>query len=236
MYIKQDHIKILKDNPNLFFAQTKFGKRFDFETIEEKLLLANVWANNMSSNELYLPAVKEMLGKSWLAYLNPLTQKISGLLLDEILMGEWNKFNEVFPEEARDLVEAILHDKLYKYIEYQGVTGLSESLETGKNDLNNKYVIYQLASKYDRDRSIIKVKLIWENNLFNIEITFLDFGTPTDLELKNSSVKEIKGLMFEMSEEDELDVSRIKDVIEKISFKDLIADSFIKNIIGYRKK
>jgi hypothetical protein len=228
MYLQGDISNTLKNkHPNLVMTLMNLkSKKLPIKTIEHKILLGKAWCR-AGRPSTHLDKLKEYLGEYWEAYTHPTTQKLHSLTLKEILLNE--DFTSL-TEDHRPIVKNILHDKLNDHLEYEGVTALAVHRSFPIKTKSHKLMVYQLKSKYV-DKSIIKVSFEWIGFKYSVKVIFLDLGYVEGAVPSEDSQKNIKKLMYEIT--DEWNIKDIDGAVDLLRFDNVVLDSLTENIKHY---
>jgi hypothetical protein len=228
MYIREDISKFLRDShPNKVMVILGHpGELLDITTVADKLLLAQAWVKAYKPEDK-LPKLKEYLGEYWQAYLNPLTEKLHGLDLLELVTGDIGK---KLTKDHSLIVNEVIDTKLIKWLDHSGLTKVSTETDFPIKTKRHKLITYQFKSRYS-DSYILKISLDWLGFASTCRVSFLNIGYSTE-ELTAESMKKVQGIMFQISQD--WDLSPLDGILEVIDFDNVILDCLIQNVIKHR--
>lgn len=232
MYLTQNISNFLETSSDSSIMTFFKFKQTVLETVKDKLRLVKAWRNTGSTEE-NLERIKTPLGKYWRAYIHFSIEKLLGMDMQDIIDRE---FDFEYKKGMEVIIQEILHKKMYQFLEINGITSLSSEKKIYLNTDEKRIIRYKVKSKYS-DSYLWDLTLVW-NELGGYEITsgFLNSGTNYSAELKEESLKSIKGIMYKMTEDRVPDLDRLDGVLDLISYTDPILNCFIENLKSYTKR
>lgn len=227
MYLTENISKFLKEShPNKVMILMDHPDMLDINSVADKLLLAQAWIKAYKPQDK-LPKVKKYLGEYWEAYLHPLTQKLHGLDLKDLISGD---IGYELSKDHSPIVREIIDQKLVKWLEYEGVTKIATETAFPIRTKKHKLITYQFKSKYS-ESYILKITFDWLGFSYTCKVSFLNTGYSM-ADLTPESFKKVQGLMYNISQE--WDLSLLNGALELIEFDNVILDCLIQNVIKHR--
>lgn len=233
--MKGDIYKLLKkESSNVCISLLKYPNSGLELNNECKLLLANHWVKSGSPSNLEMNLIA-VLGLDWEYYLNPFLHKIFTISLDKLIYSEFPEFNKLNGDLYDELVSYIIKyklDELNKKVAPRGYSNeKKQSIDTKKRNLlyyamNSKTMPYQL----------IKVQLDAIGYKYNISVFIMNTGIDLFDKLTEQSVKNLKGLMYFMSEDEDIGWSteKLGECLNYLKFKDRVLNNIVKSILNYK--
>lgn len=225
--MKEDIYKLLKSkSPNLSLAVLLDDK---IELDEKSKVLVSINWMRSGSPKMYEPKLIAKLGINWETYMNPLLMNLADSKLDHLIRKVPSIYNNLKSEEFTNIIEYIISDKLDKLESKIAPHGFTSSKTMSINTKSRKLMSYKITSLGSK-REFMRVELEAEGYSYRPKIYLLETGEELSGNLKESSLTNLKGLMYHMSEDESWDIDRLDESINLIDFEPTILNTLMSSI------